>query len=192
MKNKKWDLYYLSISREVGKISNCSSRKIGAVLVKGNRIIATGVNGVPEKITHCSDRPLGFFVELDREVVGKNEENDNTFINANWDNPTGGCPRKVLGYPSGQGLYLCAATHAEANAIITAARNGISTVGATLYLWCWVACKDCMKEIINAGIKRMVCLEGEWDYDPYSKLLLEESGIELTVYKKEEIEDDRL
>jgi dCMP deaminase len=45
--------------------------------------------------------------------------------------------------------------HAEANAIIQAAKNGTSIEGATIYTTaspCW----PCMKLIINAGIKRIV------------------------------------
>ena len=186
---KRWDKYFLRIAREVASKANCSSRKIGTALVQDNSIVASGMNGVPRSITHCSDRPLGYFVELDREVIGKDEENDNAFVNANIDSPVGGCPRKVLGYPSGKGLHLCAAAHSEINALLTAARHGIGTKDGTLYCYCGVPCKDCMKEIINAGIRRIVCLEREWDYDPYSRKLLEESGIELTVYKKEEINE---
>lgn len=45
--------------------------------------------------------------------------------------------------------------HAEANAILNAARLGVKTDGATLYINRF-PCKDCAGFIIQAGIKRVV------------------------------------
>jgi dCMP deaminase len=45
--------------------------------------------------------------------------------------------------------------HAEVNAIVNAARNGASTMGATLYCN-YMPCWDCFKTIINAGIAEVV------------------------------------
>lgn len=50
--------------------------------------------------------------------------------------------------------YFC---HAEINAIINAARVGVSTDGCTMYLSCGIPCADCSRGIINAGIRRVVC-----------------------------------
>lgn len=49
-------------------------------------------------------------------------------------------------------------THAEQNAIVTAARFGIALEGATLYAK-MTPCYACAKMIINAGIKKVVCEE---------------------------------
>lgn len=49
-----WDEYFLSIANLVSKRSTCLRRSVGAVLVKDRRILATGYNGAPSKITHCS------------------------------------------------------------------------------------------------------------------------------------------
>lgn len=49
-----WDEYFLSIAHLVSKRSTCLRRSVGAVLVKDRRILATGYNGAPSKITHCS------------------------------------------------------------------------------------------------------------------------------------------
>ena len=51
-----WDEYFLSIARLVSKRSTCLRRKVGAVLVKDKRILATGYNGAPSNITHCEER----------------------------------------------------------------------------------------------------------------------------------------
>jgi len=49
------DQYYMNIAMAVRKKANCLGRKVGAVIVKENRIISTGYNGTPEGITNCTD-----------------------------------------------------------------------------------------------------------------------------------------
>ena len=49
-----WDEYFVSIAELVSKRSTCLRRKVGAVLVKDKRILATGYNGAPSKVAHCS------------------------------------------------------------------------------------------------------------------------------------------
>lgn len=49
------DEYYMTIAIAVRKKANCLGRKVGAILVKENRIIATGYNGTPEGMTNCLD-----------------------------------------------------------------------------------------------------------------------------------------
>lgn len=53
-KRPSWDEYFLSIADLVSKRSTCLRRRVGAVLVKDKRILATGYNGAPSRITHCS------------------------------------------------------------------------------------------------------------------------------------------
>lgn len=48
-----WDEYFLSIAGLVSKRSTCLRRRVGAVLVKDKRILATGYNGAPSNIKHC-------------------------------------------------------------------------------------------------------------------------------------------
>ena len=48
-----WDTYFLSIAKLVSKRSTCLRRRVGAVLVKNKRILATGYNGAPTNIRHC-------------------------------------------------------------------------------------------------------------------------------------------
>ena len=49
-----WDQYFLSIASLVSERSTCLRRKVGALVVKGRRILATGYNGTPSGIKHCS------------------------------------------------------------------------------------------------------------------------------------------
>lgn len=48
-----WDEYFLSIAKLISKRSTCLRRRVGAVLVKDKRILATGYNGAPSNIEHC-------------------------------------------------------------------------------------------------------------------------------------------
>lgn len=50
-----WDEYFLGIADLVSRRSTCLRRRVGAVLVKDRRILATGYNGVPSKIRHCEE-----------------------------------------------------------------------------------------------------------------------------------------
>jgi dCMP deaminase len=50
-----WDDYFLEITKLVAKRSTCLRRAVGAILVKDKRIIATGYNGVPRGLRHCSE-----------------------------------------------------------------------------------------------------------------------------------------
>jgi len=49
-----WDEYFLSIAELVSTRSTCLRRKVGAVIVKNKQVLATGYNGAPSGITHCS------------------------------------------------------------------------------------------------------------------------------------------
>ncbi|MBO7543932.1 dCMP deaminase family protein [bacterium] len=78
----------------------------------------------------------------------------------------------------------CVATvHAEANAIIQAARNGVCIDGADIYVTaspCW----NCFKLIANSGIKRIYY--GEFYRDEKSLKVAKECGIELISLEKKD------
>jgi dCMP deaminase len=148
-----WDQYFLEIARIVSLASKCWSRQIGAVLVKDKAIISTGFNGPPRGMKPC------------------------TVVNEFGDGATFTCPRRKLGYKSGEGLHICPAAHAERNALIQAARTGISTKGTTLYCYCGQVCKDCAIEIANSGVKELVFLANVPDYDTLAGEILAECGV---------------
>ncbi|MCQ2751996.1 MAG: cytidine/deoxycytidylate deaminase family protein [Coriobacteriales bacterium] len=50
-----WDEYFFSIVNEIETRSTCIRRHVGALLVKDKRIIASGYNGCPTGLSHCSD-----------------------------------------------------------------------------------------------------------------------------------------
>jgi len=122
--------------------------------------------------------------------VGAVLTRNNAIISTGYNGPPRGipkcrgsiCPRQVVGFKSGEGLHLCPATHAEANSIAQAAMNGVSTLGASMYLTCGVPCKNCLALIINAGIAEVVCVSEEY-YDGLSEHILENSDLIVRVYE---------
>ncbi|MCL2568117.1 MAG: deaminase [Oscillospiraceae bacterium] len=133
--------YYLDIADTVSKRSTCIRRQYGAIIVRNDEIISTGYNGAPRGRKNCGD--------------------------------LGGCTRQELEIPNGERYELCRSVHAEANAIISAARRDM--IGATLFLAGreyagggiikdTTSCPMCRRQIINAGIARVVCRTGEESY----------------------------
>jgi dCMP deaminase len=86
----------------------------------------------------------------------------------------GVCAREQMRVPRGERYELCRSVHAEANAIISAARRDM--VGSTLYLAGRDArtgellpdatsCAMCRRTIINAGIERVVIRRTNTEYE---------------------------
>jgi dCMP deaminase len=50
-----WDEYFMAMARLASERSTCIRRKIGAVIVKDNRVVSTGYNGAPKGVSHCID-----------------------------------------------------------------------------------------------------------------------------------------
>lgn len=133
--------YYLDIADAVLERSTCLRRKYGAIIVRNDEIISTGYNGAPRGRKNCSD--------------------------------LGSCTRERLGIPSGERYELCRSVHAEANAIISASRREM--IGATLYLvgrdaktnellTDAMSCSMCKRQIINAGIFRVIIRTSPKEY----------------------------
>lgn len=50
-----WDSYFMEIATIVAKRSTCLRRHVGALIIKDKRILATGYNGAPAGLAHCTD-----------------------------------------------------------------------------------------------------------------------------------------
>lgn len=48
-----WDEYFLRLAELAATRSTCLRRQVGAVLVSGRRVLATGYNGAPRGLPHC-------------------------------------------------------------------------------------------------------------------------------------------
>lgn len=91
----------------------------------------------------------------------------------------GTCLRSELKIPSGQRYEICRSVHSEQNAIINAARAGVSLYDGTLFLFSLkvfegkekiinaMPCFICKKMVINAGIKTFVARQADGSFAVY-------------------------
>jgi dCMP deaminase len=86
------------------------------------------------------------------------------------------CLRDQLEIPHGQRYELCRSVHSEQNAIINAARAGVSFLGGDIFIYGenskgeridTFPCFICKKMIINAGLKRVICSTKEGSYKTF-------------------------
>jgi dCMP deaminase len=137
----EWDHYYTQIARDVALRANCTGSSVGAVLVRDNRIISTGFNGTPQGFMNCLDG--GCVRCSDRMLDKANRSSEMAY-------PALGRAHKHFD--------LCICVHAEANALLSAARAGVRTSDTTLYAT-HKPCFACLKEATQAGVSRVVYLE---------------------------------
>ena len=150
--SKKWDRYFYGICEAVSKNSSCLSRQIGAILVRDNGIIATAYNGPPRGVPHCDSFARRDYLIEKYKLTGSKASGLRNELNE--------CPRKILGYKSGEGLDICIAAHAERNLLNQCARLGVPVQGAVLYMNARILpCRECFLELIQCGIKEVVCVE---------------------------------
>ncbi len=168
-----WDEWYHEICMIVAKKSQCLSRKIGAVLVRDKTVVSQGYNGPPRGVPHCWERYY-----LDTNLHALLTKDGKTPSKEDINNV---CPRYIAGFKSGEGLDWCVAGHGERNALINAARHGIKTKGAKLYMSCGVPCTPCLVEIINAGVEEIIITKMEF-YDQSAEYLLKNSSLQVRVY----------
>jgi dCMP deaminase len=134
------------IADTIGYLGTCPRKAVGALLVRDGRCISWGYNGAPPGQPHC-------------------EENFHGYLKPGWK------PATFMHSAAEEKLHLegCHnATHAEANALAYAARQGISTDGATLYVSV-SPCAVCARLLLAAGIVRVV----------YNEEYRDRSGVEL-------------
>ena len=90
------------------------------------------------------------------------------------------CLRDSWKIPSGKETDV-GCVHAEENAILNFARQGVSCEGSTLYVN-GEPCAKCAHRIAQVGVKRVVCYGGEYPQNGLS--VLKEHGIETKVIIK--------
>lgn len=136
----QWDHYYMEIARTVATRANCTGARVGAALVLDNRIIATGFNGTPAGFQNCLE---GGCVRCRDRMLAKAGRKSEM------------ADKSLAG--GGKQLDICICVHAEANALLSAARAGTRTDGSVLYSN-YKPCFTCLKDSIQAGVERVVYL----------------------------------
>lgn len=128
---------YMDVAERFAKLSSAKRLQVGAIVVKDDRIISIGYNGMPAGWTNVCENTI--FV-LNEEVMGTD--------------------MLALGYSKTEnGNWFKTKTkpeviHAEANAISKLAKSTESGEGATMFLT-HAPCVDCAKQIYTAGINKV-------------------------------------
>jgi dCMP deaminase len=68
-----WDQYFMTITLQVAERSTCSRAKVGAVIARDKNILATGYNGAPAGMPHCTD--VGCLIYESKTPNGETEQN---------------------------------------------------------------------------------------------------------------------
>lgn len=55
MGRPSWDEYFMKMAELAATRSTCLRRKVGAVIVREKRVLATGYNGAPSGLAHCEE-----------------------------------------------------------------------------------------------------------------------------------------
>ena len=128
----------------------------------------------------CLRRKIGAVVVRDKRILSTGYNGAASGINSCVERNE--CLRDKLCIESGTRQEICYAIHAEQNAIVQAAKMGVSLEGSTIYIT-HQPCSMCARMIINSGIKRIVYSEGY--PDDFSLELLESANIELEKFCEE-------
>ena len=112
----------------------------------------------------------------DRKHVGAVIVRDRNILSTGYNGSIAGMPHcDDVGHEM-EGGHCVATIHAEANAIIQAAKNGVNINGGSIYTTaspCW----NCFKLIVNAGMRRI--LFGEFYRDERIFRVAGQLGVEL-------------
>jgi len=167
----------------VSKNSKCLSRKIGAIIVKDHSIISMGYNGPSRGIPHCGlDR-------YNKDKYLRDAENNGNRLSLFSDKLIGStCPRKLLGFKSGEGLEYCIASHAD-EMRYKRSKTRHKDGQTKMYMSCSTPCHECLKEIINAGIEEVICTSLD-RYDEASAYLIENSVLKIRTFAVKSEDND--
>ena len=152
----------MGVAEVVARRGTCSRAQVGVVFAREGRILATGYNGAPRGIPHCTHESFTFPTRHELEhgdswyheipdwamEMVKTNLHENMYENIEsrvwyWDGQTAS---------TSPGCTVV--EHAERNAIAFAAREGIRLGGSDAY--CTHApCADCARALLGTGIKSL-------------------------------------
>lgn len=134
-----WKVAYMDVAERFAEESYATRLHVGAIVVKDNRIISIGINGMPSGWENvCEER------------IYLNEFSNPFMSNSEME--------KEYPFEDEYGLYKSKSRkevlHAETNAISKLAKSGESGDGAAIFIT-HAPCLDCAKMIYQAGIKEV-------------------------------------
>lgn len=145
----KWDRRFMELAHEIGRWSSC----------------------------YQDNRKVGAIIVKDKRILTTGYNGAPAGVKSCVER--GECLRKRLNIISGTMQELCFALHAEQNAIIQAARMGVSIEGATLYCT-HQPCVICTKMIVNAGVS-LIIYDKPYP-DEFALEIVKEAGVMLVEY----------
>lgn len=113
---------FMRAAEVFAELSSAQRLKVGCVIVKDNRIISIGYNGMPSGWDNCCEQTVPEEVDADSRSI---------------------TPAQLITKPE--------VLHAETNAIAKVAQSSESSAGATLFCT-HAPCLDCAKLIHQSGI----------------------------------------
>jgi len=159
MSRPNWKQVFSEIAELVASRSTCVRIKVGGLLVRDNRIISMGYNGVPKGQRHCEEH-FDLIYHLDYSEKYKSFEE---YLNSEIFDEQ----HRIFSENN--------ELHAEANALIYAARNGVRTQDSVLYV-SYSPCMPCSKLILQAGVKE-VFFNKPYDRDISGPTFLMKNGV---------------
>lgn len=161
---KKYDKVMMDTAFVWAEMSYCKRSKVGAILSIDSRIISNGYNGtITGEDNNCEEvsdnyggimrtlAPKGYSEEESKKYI---EDRGFLFVGIEKYSEYSG----TILYKEKLLVSKNTVVHAEANALMFACKNGISTDGATMYVTL-SPCIECSKLMFQAGIKRVVYSE---------------------------------
>jgi len=134
----KFKQAYMTVAETFAKLSHCERAKVGAIIVKSDRIISIGYNGMPAGYDNCCEDHLESYDSRDAN------------------NPLD--PRPWTYDPDTKKYHALKSKpevlHAEANAIAKLAQSSESSEGAVMFCT-HTPCIECAKLIHQAGIEKV-------------------------------------
>ncbi len=143
-----WHEYFLAVAKIMSTRSTCSSRPVGCVIVKDNRILVSGYNGPPPGAPHCSDK----------------NEHGRIF-----------CMRRAENIPDSDKLDRCPSVHAEENAVALAESLGLGLQDTSVYITL-APCIRCLERLASAGVRHVYYELAYRSIDPERDRTWEESA----------------
>jgi len=169
----KFKQLYSNIAMEVAKMSYAKRLQVGAVIVKDDRVISMGYNGMPSGWeNNCETKEwCGGGGWLSPEEIIEGWPFEGTYKDADGNEM--------------QGRYKLKTNkevlHAESNAISKLARSNESGLGADIFIT-HAPCLDCAKLIYQSGIRRVYF--GANYRDDSGIKFLKQSGVEVVQHNE--------
>jgi dCMP deaminase len=167
---QKYIDYYMDVAERTGKLSHAIRRQVGAVIVKDNRILSYGYNGMPtgwdnecEYKEYMNAAKAGFLSDDEKLAQFPYTEF----------NPEVGSNRRYRLVTKDEVL------HAESNAIAKVSGSTESSENATLFVTT-APCIHCAKMIFQSGIRSVFYREAYRDTAGVD--FLTKGGVSVTQY----------